>query len=195
MKKIFSGGVNATLTLFLVMSYVVLGSTDGIREFLVDLVGRFGVWLVPITVILSLKIGFNFTSRFVIPIIVCGGLAVQSAIAGILSIWQMRLILLFNPPVGNVALDYYLSLDDVQATGGYLGRLMADFAIGVAMKFPSVLAMDSSEALSWVIAWLGIGIVGVVCVAFWFFPSGKTRHGHSGKGHRKGRGKVVNIVN
>jgi hypothetical protein len=195
MKNFFSGGVNATLMLFLVSAYIVLGTTDGIREFLVELVGRFGVWLVPITVILSLKIAFNFTNRFAIPIIVCGSLAVQSAVAGISSLWQLRLILLFNPPVGNVALDYYLSLDDVHVAGGYLGRLMADFAIGVAMKFPSVLAMTNTEALSWVITSLVIGIIGVVCVAFWFFPTGKTRHGHSGKGHRKGHGKVVNIVN
>jgi hypothetical protein len=196
MKNFFSGGVNATLMLFLVSAYIVLGSTDGIREFLVDLVGRFGVWLVPITVILSAKIGFNFAAnRFAIPIIVGCGLAVQSAFAGILSLWQVRWILLFNPPVGNVALDYFLSMDDVHVAGGYLGRLMADTTVGILMKFPSVLAMESSEAMSWGITGLITFIAVIMCVAFWFFPSGKIKHGHSGKGHGKGRRKVVNIVN
>lgn len=196
MRNVFSGGVNAILMMLLVTFYIVLNRSDAIRESLVDITGSWGAFLLPVTFLLSAKIAFNFASRFAIPIIIACGLAVQASFAGILSLWQVRWILLFNPPVSNVALDDYLSLDDVHVAGGYLGRFLADVTIGVLMKFPSVRAMDISEALSFGMTGLGVVIIGVACVALLFLPDGRTTYGHKDKGHGKGRkGKVVNIVN
>ena len=187
MKKLFSGGVNTTLTLFLVGTYVVLLRSDSIHGTLVEITGSWGAILLPMTVILSLKIAINFAKSYAITVIVASGLTIQAAFSGIMSLWSIRLALLFNPMAG----DYYFAMDDVRVAGGYLGRIVADLTIVFLAKFPSVLKMDSYESIGLGMAGLGLVIIGVVCVAFLFLPSGRTGRTRGGKG-----GNVVNnIVN
>ena len=193
MNKLFSGGVNTTLTLFLVGTYVVLLRTDSIHGTLIELTGSWGAILLPMTVILSLKIAINFAKSYAITVIVASGLTIQAAFSGIMSLWSIRLALLFNPMAGDIAFDYYFAMDDVRVAGGYLGRIVANLTIDVLYRFPSVLAMDTYEALGVGMAGVGLVIIGVVCVAFLFLPNGRT--GRSGRTRNGNTGDVVNIVN